>query len=281
MVFGFGARRGRLDAWIEHVVIEGRARYGDLDPDFRRLREHLSRIVRRTHSRPATLCAADLFLACCIEQGVDGAWESLLAVHGTPLQSILRSRGTDATTAAEVIDGLPGALMLLGSDPGSTALAGYDGRGSLRSWLAIVALRSISNQRRRSDVEERSVRERPAEADVPSPIDTLKGIEAAATLASSLRQAWRELPARSRLAVALRYVDGASGADVARILGIGQPRVSRIVDAAVKSLRAALETASSEPLKPGLVRDLLAAELAILAAAERPIRDGGDPLATP
>ena len=272
-----------LAAAARRVREAGPAAYGPLAVDEDALRAHVARVLEREGGPAVIQHAADLFLACAADREVPGAWEILLRVHGDSVRRMLRSRGVPDTTARDVVDALPGTLVVEpGTAGGRTRLATYDGSGSLRSWLGIVAMRAVIAERRRAERHERAVAQ--CATVEPTSVDAASHAgdsELGARLAQHLRDAWVALPPRWRLALALRYVQGLQGVEIARLLGVGAPRVTRIVESAVAKLRASLEVEATRPTapSPATLRTVLAAELARLAAVELPLSCGSDPAA--
>lgn len=266
---------------LARVWREGEATYGPLALDRSQLAAHLADVASRVGVACEELALADLYVACAVEAGVAGAVEAMLAVHGDALRRMLTARHVTAAQAAEAVDGLGGMLFLVSAgSPFRTALGGYDGRGSLRAWLAVLLLRSALREGRVAR-ERQDVAVPPASRAV-DPADVVAAQESAARIGAELRRAWNDLPARHRIAVAMRYVHGSSGTAIAKVLGIGQPRVSRLVDAAIARLRAAVAAVPSVgdgTMQRDLVRQQLAAELANLAGPAPPEAHGGDPLA--
>jgi RNA polymerase sigma factor (sigma-70 family) len=282
----FLSRRDRcpdLAASARRARDEGTALYGPLAVDEGALRAHLARALQRGDPGSGIEHAADLFLACAADGDVPGAWDTLLRSHGDAVRRMLQSRGVPDATARDVVEALPGALV---ADPGTggsrTRLGSYDGSGSLRAWLGIVAMRAVITERRRAQRAERAVAHGAGAGQPPGDPAALAGdAELGSRLARRLRDAWDELPPRWRLALALRFVQGLPGAEIARLLGVGAPRVTRIVEAAIAKLRASLKPDTAEPAAPppATLRALLAAELARLAAVELPLAGGRDPAA--
>ncbi|MBK8974351.1 MAG: sigma-70 family RNA polymerase sigma factor [Planctomycetes bacterium] len=272
-----------LAAIMRRVRSEGIAAYGALAVGDDDLRAHVARVVARDRAIDGIEHAADLFLACAADADVPGAWEVLRRVHGDAVCRMLQSRGVPDATARDVVEGLPGALIAEpGGGGGRTRLGSYDGSGSLRSWLGIVAMRAVITERRRVQRAERAVAHRARTHGVPpDPALLASDAELGSRFARRLRAAWDELPPRWRLALALRYVQGLPGAEIARVLGVGAPRVTRIVEAAIDNLRASLESeiASSSAPPPATLRALLGAELARRAAVDLPLAGGVDPVA--
>lgn len=282
--FGF-TRVSVLDELARRAREEGRRAYGAIELDEGHLRTLLSAILARSSCPPSRLHAGDLFLVAALEARAPGAWEAFLAQEILPLRRMLRERGLDAEATEELLSALPGELLDKPSGQvGITRLASYDGEGSLRSFLSIVLFRRVARERRSTILRERIARELGETADpVPDCAAQTAESELGARCAESLRKAWAELNPRERLAVAWRYVDGLRGEEIAKLLQVGEPRVSRIIDKALRKLREALQDAAidRDSTSSPAVRRAMAAQLAILARGETPRAHGDASLGTP
>lgn len=286
--------RPEVDAECERAFAEGRTAWPGVSLERAALRRALARLETRRAGSPAgesstaTLTAhpSDLFLAVACDQGAPGAWESFAREFTPRLRGLLRKRGASDSEAAEMLAELPGLLCQPPADGrASTRIGTYDASGSLFSWLAVVALRTV-NQKRRST--------RP---DAPtdtrlSTIVTLRSMPSGAAIAdeaarrfeAALSAAWASLTTRERLAVLLRFRDGLSGKEIARMLGVGEPRVSRLVESGLGRLRDAArrqmtQAASGPSLAESTVwkalGEVLAKHLASLGSASHYLEEQG------
>jgi RNA polymerase sigma-70 factor, ECF subfamily len=88
---------------------------------------------------PAALAWTDLALAdACLRQ-LPAALAAFEAAHGDALAAALVAANIDADARAEALQRL--RLRLLVHEDGAPRLAGYAGRGPLRTWLRVAALR--------------------------------------------------------------------------------------------------------------------------------------------
>ncbi|MBL9103437.1 MAG: hypothetical protein JNL82_20995 [Myxococcales bacterium] len=88
---------------------------------------------------PAALAWTDLALAdACLRQ-LPAALAAFEAAHGDALEAALVAANIDADARAEALQRL--RLRLLVHEDGAPRLAGYAGRGPLRTWLRVAALR--------------------------------------------------------------------------------------------------------------------------------------------
>jgi len=212
---------------------------------------------------------ADLFLALSCDGGVPGAWDRLCTTTLPAVARGLSARGlAPAVADAEALD-LPGHLIQAPEHARSaTRLGGYRGSSSLSTFLAVAAYARWSTERRRRSLAsiDRGAEDGARAIDVPAPSSLGTGPEHAETalrLAAELPRAWARLTEREALALLYKDRDGLPQASIARLLGVGAPRVSRLLDRAYERLREALEG----PLGVGTARpDLDAAVLAAVVA---------------
>lgn len=139
---------------------------------------------------------------------------------------------------------------------GRTQLAAYDGSGSLFAWLAVILARRMSERRAArtaAGAPDRDAREPAAPRHGASPDPGVEATERelVGRLGHALERAWGELTSREALALALKYRDGLSQRRIAALLGVGEPRVSRVLESGVGRLRRALERRLPEAAAEG------------------------------
>jgi RNA polymerase sigma factor (sigma-70 family) len=232
-------------------------------------------------ARAATLrqtARADLAVAVACEERISGAWEVLHARLLPRLRGLARKRGMAAadaeTLASDVLSEL--AMPPGGASGARTVLGTFDGTGSLFGWSAVILVRRLSRLARPSS-------EPPPEgAERSDPAEILGDAETADRFDAALRRAWARLAWRERLALAYRFLDGRPQVEIARLLRLSPPRVSRIVNGAVAKLRDGLRSAGlEEPLERRLrvaLADAVRKRLApTSASAPLPDRPGPRP----
>ena len=98
----------------------------------------------------ARLRAGDLYLALACDRDAPGALQALERRHFPRLRGLLLARGASSAEAAELLADLPAELC---SPPprgaARTRLGTYEGSGTLFGWLAVIALRRLSDRARR------------------------------------------------------------------------------------------------------------------------------------
>jgi RNA polymerase sigma factor (sigma-70 family) len=226
---------------------------------------------------------ADLFLAAACDEGVAGAWESLTETYVPRIVGLLRSRGASEDEAREIAEQLPGEAYEPPADgTARTRIGTYTGWGSLFGWLAALALRRLADRRRAPDRRRDEVGRGRSPGRDPDPAEALAGAETSSSLREGLEDAWSELGAKERLVLVLKYRDGLPQTSIAQALGVGPPRVSRLVAAATDKVRAAVRRRlpASEAGDPDRVwralRDAVGRHLASAAPRIEPLNPRED-----
>jgi RNA polymerase sigma factor (sigma-70 family) len=210
--------------------------------------------VERLAPPLAQTALADLFLSLACDRGVAGAWEQLLKTHRQPLVSIALRRGAPSGNVDELVDGVVADLSLPAESKGSrTRLGRYQGTGSLLAWLTAILLRRLGQTfhaaRRASELTSGSA----VSMVDPDPHRQAVNAESTRQIEKAFSAAWLVLSRHEALAVVCKYREGMEQKTIARILNVGEPRVSRIVASAVSKLREAVTRSFRDlPPMPGL-----------------------------
>jgi RNA polymerase sigma factor (sigma-70 family) len=280
---------------------EGRAAHGPLALSFdayarravdlaeKRLRRAGAAATREEVAEALSKAAlADLYLAVACEEGAPGAWEAFTARFGPTLIAMAVRRGASRGEAEELAREIPGEIYAPPPGGGArTRLGTFDGSGSLAGWLAMIVHRRLVDRRRAS------AREAPSEAAIDGvaarpdadgdPAGAAGDAETARRFEEAFRAAWATLTPRESLAILLRFRDGLAQKEIARLLEVGEPRVSRILAGAADRIREAVgriaglrpeeEDLGSERLRAAL-RDVVAESLATGAPPSDPSTHG-------
>lgn len=191
-----------------------------------------------TSDGPRAAHAADFFLATACDAGSDSAWTRLDATALVSVRSILQARRIRPDHVRDVVMFLPGFLATPSpSQEGSTRIGTYAGLSKLTSWVAVVAMRRAADLLRGAD---EAAALPPLVDPRRSPLQELADRESIDRFAAALRTALEHLTPRERLAVLLRYRDGLQQRQIARLMGVGPPRVSQLLRAATDRLRTTL-----------------------------------------
>jgi DNA-directed RNA polymerase specialized sigma24 family protein len=290
-----------LDAPLRHAYEAGRREYGALALPFEtfahqalaRARRRLERAgvapgrgrLEETLERTA---GGDLFLALACEEDVPGAWQALIERLVPRLQQLAVRRGASPAEAEELARELPGELVAPTRErPARTLLGTYEGTGTLFSWLAGILIR-------RRALAARSSRTVPlaeaagAQLDAAAPASEdparqASDSELAEQVRSAFGEAWSALTPKEGLALLYKYRDGLPQTGIARLLDVGPPRVTRLLQQGVDKVRSALVRrlgAAAADEGPGLwtaLRSAVERSLAIPGGAAQ-LRGGKGPV---
>lgn len=272
-------------AALDRIRTEGRRAHGPLAVDPGALEAaflaRFQKLEIAAHSAEAQellsgVDAAGLYLAAACEGGDERAWELLTGSFGPRLIGLAVRRGLPPTQASGLVDEILGELALPPPRGGTrTRLGTYLGAGSLFGWLATIVVRRIADEMRRrkpTSLDADPAVAATAAAAGTDPSQAASDEESAERAAEALTHAWTNLTPRERLVLALKFRDGLAQRSAARLLGIGEPRVSRLVGQALGKVRAALVQAVDgvEDRQWPALRDAIRTRLAILAAELRP-----------
>lgn len=190
----------------------------------------------------ASAAASDLYLAAAAIHGVDGAWEQIENDQRMRLTALARARGAGTAEAERLATDVLGDLALPGGGQ-ELLLATYDGTGSLFGWLATILVRRLwraarATRRRARTLDAEGVA-LPSEPRL-GPGATAATREWEARVRSALESVLERLTPRERCVLVMTHADGRSGRDIARILRVGPPRVSRLLQQATTKVREGL-----------------------------------------
>jgi RNA polymerase sigma-70 factor, ECF subfamily len=189
--------------------------------------------------------AGDLFLAFAIAERIPGAIEAFHAELDRDLGAI-HARFANVGLALDELRQLLVTRICLGDDGRAPTIASYRGRGSLRSWLRVTAVRALTDTSR---VERRT---RAADSDV----DELQALGSSPDIAylqrrfgdaikRVLQNALAELSSDERALLRQRYLHGLQVDEIARLRAIHRVTASRALarvhDRLLAHARRALE----------------------------------------
>ena len=217
--------------------------------------EHGLRVTRRwLAQRPGSLVqalrrirAGNFFLATACEHAAQGAWRRLDDGYRARLRALAHSRGLRGEAAQSWLDDGWAALVLPPHHKRwNTALGSYSGRGSLFSFLATFVWRRHVDRlriasRQRSAVA--SVTDEPPAQRRDDPIARALDHDTAQQVRAAVAAGLDACTARERLTLVLKFRDGLPQREIATCLGVGPPRVSRLVEQGLRKLRGAMQAA--------------------------------------
>jgi DNA-directed RNA polymerase specialized sigma24 family protein len=251
----------------------GRETYGPLALSFDRFASLVGPLVARRAAGEALDAAiarrvgTDLFLASACEANVPGAWDVLHERFEPRLRALalrmLRARSDAEVLAAEVLGDLavppPRAAA-------RTLLGTYDGSGSLFGWLAaILSRRAYGKTKERraaaiplsgaADDSTLDVAVPDRRGDGADPVDALLGSERASRFATALSSAWGDCTPNERFVLVAKFRGGVEQTAIATMLGVGAPRVTRLVQQVVGKLREAVDRVLGDDGPTGGLRE--------------------------
>ena len=143
----------QLDTLLGDQHGDGAATWSTVALSCERYIEHLARRVRERASEPAervirTMPAADLYLAAACADGDKAAVAAFRDSFVPGVRQALGKLGLSAATIDETVQRV--LVMLFVGNGSAPQIAGYGGRGTLRSWVRSIAIRT---GRRLSGVE--------------------------------------------------------------------------------------------------------------------------------
>ncbi|MEQ8765230.1 MAG: sigma-70 family RNA polymerase sigma factor [Planctomycetota bacterium] len=185
----------------------------------------------------------DVFLAIACDRNAAEAWQTLVAhVRPTLCQRAMRL-GVVRAEAEELSDEVISSLAAAGL-AGRSLLARYEGAGTLVGWLTVILSRRLADRRRRearARTMQAPLRSAAGEASrLVGPLDQASESELLLSWRRKLQSAWRGLTAKESLVLGLRFRDGLALREIAGRLGIGMPRISRILRNATDKVRQSL-----------------------------------------
>lgn len=272
-----------LEAVLRRLHRDGEAEHGALALSYERFAGRVvARVCRRLGDpRPSPgrigealekLAGADLYLAIACDERVPGSWERFSERFVPRLWKLARSRGAPEEEAEELVRDLTGDLLAPPHSGGArTRLGTFGGSGCLFAWLSVILIRAQADRARSRRPASLEPEEEQALAAGPAtdPIVAAGDTEDARRISVALDSGWERLTDREALAVLYVYHDGLSQKEAARALGIGAPRVCRLLEAALGKLRQAIQPMAGSLPGPGPGRDRVLKALLGLAERDR------------
>ncbi|HKE15925.1 MAG TPA: sigma-70 family RNA polymerase sigma factor [Kofleriaceae bacterium] len=134
------------------LAARGRAAWPDLEVEPVAFAGYVASRAAEAGVAAGQLCVEDLYLACACAGGDDRAVEAFVR-HVLPhVEAAVLSAGAGAADLEEVKGRVLDALFVAGDRP--RGIAGYAGRGRLRSWVRSIAVRTavryLDGERRRA-----------------------------------------------------------------------------------------------------------------------------------
>lgn len=241
----------------------GRTAYGPLALDADRFdRAVLAAVARRpvegesVADAVARRAVGDLWLAVAADLGVPGAFDAFYAHFEPRLRAMaLRMLGSAVDADALATEVLGDLALAPRSGAARTVLGTFDGSGSLFGWLAAILARRVYARGKKtpgatevaldpgdgSGASDPPVP--PTRGEGRDPLEGAVGRERASGLRAALEAAWARATPNERFVLVGKFRDGLEQRALARSLGVGAPRVTRLVQQVVEKVRAVVATA--------------------------------------
>ncbi|MEM9069395.1 MAG: sigma-70 family RNA polymerase sigma factor [Myxococcota bacterium] len=179
------------------------------------------------------LALDDLYLACACLEGDERAVEILESVVVAELPKAVKRIDSRPEFVREVVDELR-VRLVVGQEGKVPRLARYQGRGSLRSFGMVLAMRSaVDHKRRAAKGEFVDVLEL---LQIPAAIDTadagISRAELREPVARALKDALAALPVRERNVLRMHLVDEVSAIAIGRMYGVHRSTATRWITTA-------------------------------------------------
>lgn len=172
---------------------------------------------------------ADLYLACACARGDAQAFAAFDEHCLDQLDRLLGRMGVDADLGAEVKQGIRSRVLV--SDGRPPEILDFSGRGDLRGWVRVMAvrqaLRRMDRARRDVSVEDDELLERMVAPGNPE-LDYAKGIYRK-EFKQAFEGALRALPDRERTVLRQHYIDGLTIDELGQLYRVHRSTAARLV----------------------------------------------------
>jgi RNA polymerase sigma-70 factor (ECF subfamily) len=236
---------------LERLAVEARAAWPHIEVDAALFEARLAAVLERTD--PAQVRGAELYLTMACAAG-DGA--AIAVLESKYMPSVARAVGRVLRTDVEDLLQELRALLLVGRSQKGPAIARYDGRGGLASWLRIVALReALSHAKKRAppgtDGDDHLLEDLAAEGDAE--LDYLRSLYRP-QFERAFRAAFDSLEAEERNLLRYVFVEGLDATALGRLLKVHRTTAARqlarieelVLDRTKQHLLASIDVAPRE-----------------------------------
>jgi RNA polymerase sigma-70 factor (ECF subfamily) len=218
--------------------------------------------------------ASDLYIACACAQDVPGAIDAFRRGYRAAIAKAIQRTDPSDAFLDDVMQALAVKLFVAGAE-GTPGITQYEGRSSLRAWVATAATRTALNLRRRKDAEPHAslrsgVMALPEAAD---PELLLLKARYKSEFEEAIRAAVESIPAKQRTLLLMQIVDGLTLPQLAAMHRVSRATVARwlaaareaVLEATRLRLMATLRLSTSEyESVVALIRSQLDVSLATL-----------------
>ncbi|MBS2011381.1 MAG: hypothetical protein JST00_00605 [Deltaproteobacteria bacterium] len=226
---------------IAEVVRRGKAAWPDVDVDVEAFARAFAGMALASAGEAALEAAHDdVFLACACLAGSDSARLAFERAIMVDVPQAIRRVDADATFVDDVTSDL--RVALLGADAGAAGLGRYVGRGPLRSYVMVLAMRRALDRKRRQrevlvDADDFEALLGSPDASYP-PADAGTPAELKRAFALACKESLALLEARDRNLLRMHFVDGVPAEALARMYNVHRATMTRWIASARESVFA-------------------------------------------
>jgi RNA polymerase sigma-70 factor (ECF subfamily) len=215
-----------LDAWFD----EGRAAWPAVSLARERFAAHVARLGL---AEDETLHVGDLYLACACADGDATAVRALDAQLISAVPGFVARVDSSATFGADVAQAVRSHLLVGAS--GTGAIASYAGRGALKSWIHVTALR-IALRLRKSRAPAIDLADVESILATPDPQLAFIKHRAREDFRLAFQTALAQLSPPERHLLRIHYLDGLSLAQIGAVEKLDKSTISRRLGAIREAL---------------------------------------------
>src|SRR5688572_29767740 len=245
-----------LEERLAELVAHAREGVGALSPTPQKYVAHVATVLGEKGSPDALdqLRASDLYLACACAQGDDRALTLFDAEFGRDIDLAIARSGNVNLTKDEFRQALRNKLFVAREDK-APKIADYAGRGDLRSWVRVTALRMIvdivrqRNAGKEISVEADMLGAMPAGTDDPE-LDYIQKVYKS-QFKDALQDAFGRLTPRERNLLRHQVIHGLNIDQVGAIYRVHRTTAFRWIEKARKSLLRETRSALMNRLRVG------------------------------
>lgn len=242
-------RSQTLDSLIENAYSQGVAEHGDLGIALEDFAAHLNSIIAKQLAVNPSQGAAfkfarslnleDLYLTCACAHNSSSAWSRLAALYDRHIDNVAHAVCLTHQEARELASSLL-AHLFFRDRAGRSRIASYEGRGSIRTWLATIIKHQVINQRHLKSSEAvplDSLRNTPSSTGASELEAALVRGKYREAIIDSFKAAAEQLGERERLVLVLRFEDEMAATEIAQLLGVHPSQITRTVKLAQVKFR--------------------------------------------
>jgi RNA polymerase sigma-70 factor len=260
-----------LETLVTQAYTTAFTAHGDLGLKCREYSTHLYSIIERrmgVDPLPAAcefvnhLHLSDLYLALACALGSETAWGRFALSYGSYIRKVSVGVCRSREMATDLADSLLGHVFLPDAT-GRSRIASFEGLSPLSAWLASVIKHRAFNEHRLKAISLESLDLAADKADESSINKAEAEIRAGRyrrLISDSLEDAVSLLSDRERIILRLRYGQEMQVSQVARLLDVKPPAISRQIDRTKLKLREHVVSilSTKHRLGPAVIQDCLA-----------------------